>query len=107
MGAGDALTPCPKCSAATHPECVKRCKAVIANGITSADKIVALLSHLNADESEVLLRITARLVLGRQQYGGLNIDTDRRDWAEQAAEEAFDGSVYHAILAVKLSRRGT
>ncbi len=72
--------------------------------MTSSDKIVALLNHLNADETEVLLRITQRLVLGRQQYGALDISTDKRNWAEQAAEEAFDGSVYHAILAVKLSR---
>lgn len=72
--------------------------------MTSADKVVALLSELNEDETEVLLRITERLVLGRQQYGALAIDSDQRDWAEQAAQEAFDGSVYHAILAIKLSR---
>lgn len=72
--------------------------------ITTADKIQALLNHLNADEQEVVLRITQRLVMGAEQYGKLSIDTDPRNWAEQAAEEAFDGSVYHAILAIKLSR---
>ena len=72
--------------------------------ITTADKVTALLSHLNADETEVILRITQRLVMGREQYGALDIDNDKRNWAEQAAEEAFDGSVYHAILAIKLSR---
>ena len=68
--------------------------------VTSADKIVALLSHLNDDETTVLLRITERLVIGRKQYGALDVATDRRDWTKEANEEALDLAVYLAIKTV-------
>ena len=148
------MSPCPKCGAATYPECVKRCKDVIAErvaadyaervgkpncqhmqgddgislavkdtglrcldciyrekhaaeataaGITAADKVVALLSLLNADECSVILRVTERMVSGRQQYGGLNLAVDRRDWTAEAEAESLDLLAY---LAMRTLTRG-
>ena len=97
------MSPCPKCGAATYPECVKRCKAVLSGSITAADKVVALLSLLNADECSVILRVTERMVSGRQQYGGLNLAVDRRDWTAEAEAESLDLLAY---LAMRTLTRG-
>jgi hypothetical protein len=62
----------------------------------------ALAEGLGVDELRVLERIAERLAMGRKQYGPLNIATDKRDWSEEARQEAFDLAVY---LAVELEAR--
>jgi hypothetical protein len=69
------------------------------------DRIVAALAGLPTDEQRVIARIvedsSARLRIGLAQYGALDLANDRRDWVQQAREEAIDGNVYLAIEAEK------
>lgn len=68
--------------------------------MTTAEQLTEILPKLGPDEQRVLLRIAERLVLGCAQYGQLNIASDRRNWTEEAAQEALDLSVYLAIRTV-------
>lgn len=61
------------------------------------EAIYVAAASLGPDELRVLRAVTERLVLGRRQYGELDLATDPRDWAREAAEEALDLSVYLAI----------
>lgn len=63
--------------------------------------IMGILVVLGRDELRVVEFIASRLHLGLMRYGFLNILTDRRNWKEEALEEAADGAVYDAIDALK------
>jgi hypothetical protein len=56
------------------------------------------------DEIEVMARIAKRMATGRREYGLLEIDTDKRDWLEEAIEEQLDLAVYLCCYLVKLKR---
>lgn len=74
--------------------------AANANASSSAldeGKLLSLIDQLGSDELRVLTRIAERLVVGSKQYGRLDIAADRRDWDEEARQEALDLAVYAAI----------
>lgn len=54
------------------------------------------------DEEIVLREIEQRLKRGRTDYGDLDINNDRRNWINEALEEALDLSVYLSIQLIKL-----
>ena len=56
--------------------------------------------ELGEEEREVLLLLAARLQLGQQRIGRLDLARDSRDWAKERREEALDLLVYDAIEAV-------
>lgn len=58
-------------------------------------------ARLGDDERRVLMAIAARLVRGAEQYGRLDVATDRRDWVHEAHEEFLDGCVYLAIKTLQ------
>jgi hypothetical protein len=58
------------------------------------------------DESRVLDLLRARLALGAQAYGPLEIADDQRDWTQEAVEEVLDAAIYLAIALVRIQRRG-
>lgn len=61
----------------------------------------------NLDELEVLTRIAYRLIVkGRESYGPLHLDGDKRDMKAEALEEAMDGLVYGTADFIK-ALRGT
>ena len=59
---------------------------------------------LNADERTVLLTIARRLMVGRRQYGALDLTTDRRDMVRELFEEVVDASVYAACELARGAR---
>jgi len=61
-------------------------------------------AELNADEIEVLALVAERLVMGRIQYGPLNIDRDPRDWGLESRAEILDKTAYDAIQMIKFLR---
>lgn len=61
----------------------------------------SLAGRMGDDELRVLVTLARRLAMGREQYGELRIDRDRRDWTKEASEEALDLSVYLAIALLK------
>lgn len=61
-------------------------------------RLAALVAQLEPDAVLILERIAERLVMGRKQYGDLNLATDRRDFRKEAIAEALDMSVYLASL---------
>lgn len=69
-------------------------------------ELVDIYRACNVDERTVLLTIARRLMVGRRQYGALDLATDRRNFRHEAAEEAFDGCVYLACELVKGVRHG-
>jgi hypothetical protein len=60
-------------------------------------ELADIYAALNADERKVLLTIAQRLMVGRRQYGALDLATDRRNWAAEAQAEALDMAVYLTI----------
>lgn len=52
----------------------------------------------------VLLDIARRLKAGQVEYGRLSVFTDRRDFFEEAAEEAMDFCVYAAMDRLRRTR---
>lgn len=52
-----------------------------------------------------LVFIARRLRMGQDQYGHLDLASDRRDWEREAAEERADEAVYRACAAVQRGMR--
>jgi hypothetical protein len=63
-----------------------------------------LFARLGHDEQRVALRFLDRLAMGRQAYGELDLATDRRDFREEALQEALDLAAY---LAMRLEQMGS
>ena len=66
------------------------------------DHLAAIARELEPDAVDILVTQAERLAAGRAQYGDLDIDTDKRDWLEQAIEEALDDNSSLTIKLVKL-----
>lgn len=74
--------------------------------IAEKEDLVLLLERMNLDELAVMQEIAhALLGKGRDEYGPLNLATDKRDFRREAAEELRDWLVYDAADKVK-RRRG-
>jgi hypothetical protein len=70
----------------------------------------AILHDLNEEEQAVViniaLKVGRRVLLGRQQYGALNLATDRRNWRDEIEAELLDGNIYVEFEALKAERMG-
>lgn len=66
------------------------------NGIASA---------LEGDELRVLLRVARRLKFGRDRYGKLVLEKDKRNLLREAMEEILDFTVYIESLLEKESQK--
>ena len=66
------------------------------------------LARLNADEREVVLRVAIdlahRVAAAAPTYGSLRLDTDPRDFADEARFELLDGVWYAAAARVRAER---
>ncbi len=73
------------------------------NDTTARDALVrviaARLLRCNHDELRVIDVLLARLELGRDRYGHLDL-ARARDWDRDEAEELLDMRVYHACAAI-------
>jgi len=72
---------------------------------TPRERITRALAQLGADEAEVLAVVAERLVMGRAQYGALQLATDRRDFVDEGLQEAADLSLYLAMALIKKDRQ--
>ena len=59
---------------------------------------------LEQDEQEITDLITSRLSVGRKEYGILPVMDPKRDWSDEALEEALDLSVYLAAEILRKKR---
>jgi hypothetical protein len=73
--------------------------------VSALDRLRELASGLGPDEQAVLLLVAERLTVGRERYGELQIECDRRDFRTEALEEAADRLVYAACALVQGMRR--
>ena len=68
------------------------------------------LGGLNEDENEVVHESTfykaEGLLQGRAEHGELRLDSDRRDFANEAGMELRDGTTYLAAERVRARRGG-
>ena len=67
----------------------------------------ALMDNLGPDEIRILLRVARRLEFGRQRYGDMKLRTDKRNFAENAAEELLDWLVYTECELERAAQRKT
>jgi len=67
--------------------------------MTTLTRLSEILSKLNEDERRTVLFIAERVFMGRERYAPMNLATDKRDFAHEAAEESADHPVYVAMLA--------
>lgn len=75
--------------------------------MNSERRLLEAVAKLEPDAVEVLADIAARLVKGRDQYGDLNVRTDKRDFDAEIDEECTDIVVYAAMDRLKRRRRGS
>ena len=52
----------------------------------------------------LIARLTPRLVMGRDKYGPLRMDTDRRRWSDEMRDELLDALVYASLSKLKGER---
>ena len=52
------------------------------------------LPRLGNDEVVVLAELAARILVGQEQYGRLDLANDKRDWRKEKAEEEKDWLFY-------------
>ena len=64
-----------------------------------------LADDLNQDEMELVLRFMRRIHKGREDYGELDISSDRRDWRKERREELLDLVAYDLIDEIAEERR--
>lgn len=69
------------------------------------ERITSLLSGLGLGELAVIEQIVARIRIGRERYGELRVETDRRDFQREAAEEALDCAVYLSTMLLRHTGR--
>lgn len=68
-------------------------------------RILAKIELLGLDELEVVEKVADGLVRGRAVYGPLEVATDGRDLAGEAAAELRDAMVYAAAGLLRLRRK--
>jgi hypothetical protein len=68
-------------------------------------RLIALSGLLEEDALQVLVEFGERLLKGQSTYGELDIDTDDRDWLQEAFEEDLDSAVYRIINLIKLRKQ--
>lgn len=69
-------------------------------------ELLYLFDELGDDEQEVLTDVARRLYNARDTYGELDIDSDRRDFDEEADEEMLDLFAYKSMQRIRKRRRG-
>lgn len=62
-----------------------------------------IIQRLNGDERAPLLMLARRIWKGREQYGALDLATDKRDFASELLEELADGVAYSVWAKRKAS----
>ena len=67
------------------------------------ERLAEIVEGFGQDELEVMIEIAERIATGREVYGELELDTDKRDFGHEAAEEAQDLLVY--LAADKIRKR--
>jgi len=63
--------------------------------------IIVIGEHLEQcsdDELRIVGAVCKRLEIGRERYGRLELETDRRDWPRELGEELLDAVIYAAIV---------
>jgi hypothetical protein len=61
----------------------------------SRDRLTDAVATLPEDEQRILLYLARRICgVGLDQYGHLELASDRRDWAAESCAEDADGTVY-------------
>lgn len=71
---------------------------------SSSARLVALEANweaLGAEERDVLVELSYRLVKGQTTHGKLDLASDSRRWVDEGIEELLDFLVYRAIAAVQ------
>lgn len=70
-----------------------------------ADRVLAeIIPQLPAVETELLARISQRLLQGLRDHGFLAAKLMRKDWRPERREEAWDWLVYHELTEMQEGR---
>jgi hypothetical protein len=72
--------------------------------VTARRRLLRAVAMLDTDELAVLTLIATRLAQGRDTYGTLHLERDRRDFEHEALEELADALVYVGAALVQRTR---
>jgi hypothetical protein len=74
------------------------------NDITQRDalerSVAGRLIVCSHDELRVVDAVLNRLAIGRERYGHLVLQDDKRDWQREGAEELVDTAIYRACALI-------
>ena len=68
-------------------------------------RVATKLGRLNADELEVQEFFIDKMIAGSLKHGGLDLNSDTRDWVSEIAQENCDAAHY-AVFQLIQRRRG-
>jgi hypothetical protein len=71
------------------------------NSNANAVELGVIFAGLEPQAQVVLMDIARRLKAGQEEYGVMDVDSDKRDYLQEAAEEALDFAVYAAMERLK------
>lgn len=74
--------------------------------VSSWADLASRLTECSPDELRVIEYILEGIEHGRRVYGPMNLATDKRDLADEAAQESRDWLTYRAMLAIQRRDRG-
>ena len=67
-------------------------------------ELAARIVALGPDQQEAMLELVTKAEKGREKYGVLNIETDTRDFREEATFELLDACWYLSTECARLRR---
>lgn len=68
-------------------------------------RVAVKLGQLNADELEAVEYLVDKVIAGARKHGGLDLNTDQRDWDAEILAEYADAAFYATFRAIQ-KRRG-
>ena len=72
---------------------------------TACRQVFYAMDDMGRDEQRVMLQVAEGIIRGRQTYGHLNVDTDKRDFTKETLEEIRDACVYLCARLVQLENK--
>jgi hypothetical protein len=87
-----------------HKMAYIRQETIMENLVVLRHKIIDIINELNDDECSVLYLLAFKMEAGKQKYGPLDIESDKRNLNKEITEELIDALNYCAMKLIKESK---
>lgn len=71
---------------------------------TATARVAVKLGQLNADELEAVEYLVDKVINGALKHGGLDLNSDQRDWDAEILAEYADAAFYATFRAIQRKR---